>query len=66
MLLLTTTGLDSLHTLIVDLLDSIIPVGSTLVASTSTLHEWLAYLIILMLLWGLIGRPFVRLLGGKK
>lgn len=54
--------MDILFQTIVDLLDSLIPTGSTLVGELSTLNEILAYIISIGVIWVFLLRPLLKIL----
>jgi hypothetical protein len=61
-MILTTVGLDDFYQSLVDILNSILPVGSTITTATAPLNEWLAWLIVVVILYALFVRPLLRLL----
>lgn len=60
MYMLTSTGLGDFTQIIKDILDSILPTGSTIAVSAMSLNEWIAYFIVLLLVWGVFIRPLLR------
>jgi hypothetical protein len=54
--------MDVLFQTITDLLNSMIPTGSTLELELTTLNEFLAYIIAIGIIWSFLLRPLLKIL----